>query len=217
MPELAGMPRDFQAVVWALWEEEGGAYGTQSIVEEYWDEQPVEEEEEAEEEEEEVEEVDEKEEEDDEGGKERDEEGEGKGEDERDENEEYDNDKEDEAEEKEDSQEDKDENYVDKEEEEDGKEDAEVIASICESLPHGFGFCSAVWSKPFYTISVVTTMSWSTPLQAMWWSDAAFGGLKSPEGTRCVEGKVWGGEYQAEGTPPWEPQDAPEGAASQKA
>lgn len=169
----------------------GWAYGTQSIVEEYWDEQPVEEEEEAEEEEEEVEEVDEKEEEDDEGGKERDEEeGEGKGEDERDENEEYDNDKEDEAEEEEDSEEDKDENYVDKEEEEDGKEDAEVIASICESLPHGFGFCSAVWSKPFYTISVVTTMSWSTPLQAMWWSDAALGSLKSPEGTRCLEGKV---------------------------
>ena len=63
----------------------------------------------------------------------------------RDENEEYDNDKEDEAEEEEDSEEDKDENYVDKEEEEDGKEDAEVIASICESLPRGFGFCSAVW------------------------------------------------------------------------
>lgn len=62
--DVAGMPRDFQAIVRALWEEEGGADGTQSVVEEYWDEQPVEEEEEAEEEEEEVEEVDEEEEED---------------------------------------------------------------------------------------------------------------------------------------------------------
>ena len=61
--------------------------------------------------------------------------------------------------EEEDSEEDKNENYVDRKEEEDSKEGAEVIASICESLPRGFGLCSAVWSKPFYTVSIRTTMS----------------------------------------------------------
>ena len=79
---------------------------------------------------------------------------------------------------------------MDKEEEEDGKEGAEVITSICESLLHGFSLCSGVWPKSFYTVSIITTVSWSTPSQAMWWSDAALASLRSQEGTRCLEGKV---------------------------
>lgn len=64
----ATAPRDFQAAVPALWEEEGGQEAAQPVVQENWDIQPVEEEEEEEEIEEKEEEEEEEEEEDEEEG-----------------------------------------------------------------------------------------------------------------------------------------------------